>query len=42
MGITEFKALDLRYGYYRQSTGLTANIVSVDLSFEVVQLRGTV
>ena len=32
-GITKFKALDLRYGYYRQSTGLTANIVSVDLSF---------
>lgn len=32
-GITKFKSLDLRYGYYRQSTGLTSNIVSVDLSF---------
>ncbi|MGI4739773.1 MAG: DUF3570 domain-containing protein [Janthinobacterium lividum] len=32
-GITKFKSLDLRYGYYRQSTGLTANVVSFDLSF---------
>ena len=31
--IAKFKSLDVRYGYYRQSTGLTANIVSVDLSF---------
>jgi hypothetical protein len=31
--ITKFKSLDLRYGYYRQSTGLTANVVSADLSF---------
>ena len=28
-----FKALDLRYAHYRQTTGLTANIVSADLSF---------
>jgi hypothetical protein len=32
-GITKFKSLDLRYGYYRQSTGLTANVVSFDLGF---------
>jgi hypothetical protein len=32
-GITKFKSLDMRYGYYRQSTGLTANVVSFDLSF---------
>jgi hypothetical protein len=32
-GITKFKSLDVRYGYYRQSTGLTANVVSADLSF---------
>jgi hypothetical protein len=32
-GITKFKSLDLRYGYYRQSTGLTANVISFDLSF---------
>jgi len=32
-GITKFKSLDLRYGYYRQSTSLTANVVSFDLSF---------
>ena len=31
--IAKFKSLDLRYGYYRQSTGLTANVVSADLSF---------
>nr|WP_255555046.1 DUF3570 domain-containing protein [Hymenobacter sp. BT559] len=31
--ITKFKSLDLRYGYYRQSTGLTANVISADLSF---------
>jgi hypothetical protein len=31
--ITKFKSVDLRYGYYRQSTGLTANVVSFDLSF---------
>ena len=31
--IAKFKSLDVRYGYYRQSTGLTANIVSADLSF---------
>jgi hypothetical protein len=31
--IAKFKSLDLRYGYYRQSTGLTANVVSTDLSF---------
>ncbi|RYY09685.1 MAG: DUF3570 domain-containing protein, partial [Cytophagaceae bacterium] len=31
--ITKFKSLDLRYGYYRQTTGLTANVVSADLSF---------
>ncbi len=31
--ITKFKSLDVRYGYYRQSTGLTANVVSADLSF---------
>lgn len=32
-GITKFKSLDVRYGYYRQRTGLTANVVSADLSF---------
>jgi hypothetical protein len=31
--ITKFKSLDLRYGYYRQSTGLTANVVSANLAF---------
>jgi hypothetical protein len=31
--ITKFKSLDVRYGYYRQSTGLTANIVSANLAF---------
>ena len=31
--ITKFKSLDVRYGYYRQSTGLTANVISADLSF---------
>ncbi|MGI4866220.1 MAG: DUF3570 domain-containing protein [Janthinobacterium lividum] len=31
--VAKFKSLDLRYGYYRQSTGLTANVVSADLSF---------
>ena len=33
--VAKFKSLDLRYGYYRQSTGLTANIVSFDLGFTV-------
>ncbi|GAB3638704.1 DUF3570 domain-containing protein [Hymenobacter arcticus] len=32
-GVTKFKSLDLRYGYYRQTTGLTANVVSFDLAF---------
>ncbi|WP_048826542.1 DUF3570 domain-containing protein [Hymenobacter sp. DG25B] len=32
-GITKFKSLDVRYAYYRQSTGLTANLISADLSF---------
>lgn len=31
--IAKLKALDVRYAHYRQSTGLTANIVSADLSF---------
>ena len=31
--VAKFKALDLRYAYYRQSTGLTANLLSADLSF---------
>ncbi len=31
--VAKFKALDLRYAYYRQSTGLTAMIFSADLSF---------
>jgi hypothetical protein len=31
--VAKFKSLDLRYGYYRQSTGLTASVVSADLSF---------
>ncbi|MBG8553878.1 DUF3570 domain-containing protein [Hymenobacter guriensis] len=31
--VAKFKALDLRYAYYRQSTGLTANLISADLSF---------
>jgi Protein of unknown function (DUF3570) len=32
-GVTKFKSVDLRLGHYWQSTGLTANILSVDLSF---------
>ena len=31
--VAKFKSLDVRYGYYRQSTGLTANVISADLSF---------
>ena len=31
--VARFKSLDVRYGYYRQSTGLTANVASADLSF---------
>ena len=31
--VAKFKALDLRYAQYWQSTGLTANLFSVDLSF---------
>ncbi|SNC64219.1 Protein of unknown function [Hymenobacter gelipurpurascens] len=31
--VAKFKALDLRYAYYRQSTGLTASLISADLSF---------
>lgn len=31
--VAKFKAVDLRYAYYRQSTGLTAQLVSVDFSF---------
>ncbi|QJX45676.1 DUF3570 domain-containing protein [Hymenobacter taeanensis] len=31
--VAKFKALDLRYAYYRQTTGLTANLISADLSF---------
>ncbi len=31
--LTKLKSVDLRYGYYRQSSGLTANIVSFDLAF---------
>lgn len=31
--VAKFKALDIRYAYYRQSTGLTASLVSADLSF---------
>jgi hypothetical protein len=31
--ITKFKSVDLRYGYYRQTTGLTANVVSFNLAF---------
>ncbi len=31
--VAKFKSLDLRYGHYWQTTGLTANIVSVDLGF---------
>lgn len=31
--VTKFKSVDVRYGHYRQSTGLTANVVSADLSF---------
>ncbi|MBC6605738.1 DUF3570 domain-containing protein [Hymenobacter sp. BT188] len=32
-GIAKFKALEVRYAYYRQSVGLTANLISADLSF---------
>lgn len=31
--VAKFKALDIRYAYYRQSTGLTASLLSADLSF---------
>jgi len=31
--VAMFKAIDLRYAHYTQTTGLTANIVSVDFSF---------
>lgn len=31
--VAMFKSLDLRYAYYRQTTGLTASIVSADFSF---------
>ncbi len=31
--VAKFKSLDLRYGYYWQSIGLRANIVSFDLGF---------
>ncbi|AWM31783.1 DUF3570 domain-containing protein [Hymenobacter nivis] len=31
--VAKFKSIDLRYGHYWQTTGLTANIVSVDFSF---------
>ena len=31
--IAKFKALEVRYAYYRQSVGLTANLISADLSF---------
>ena len=31
--VAKFKSIDLRYGHYWQTTGLTANIVSVDLGF---------
>lgn len=31
--VAKFKALDVRYAHYQQNTGLTANIISADLSF---------
>lgn len=31
--VAQFKALDVRYAYYRQTTGLTASLISADLSF---------
>jgi len=31
--VAKFKSVDLRYGHYWQTTGLTANVVSADLSF---------
>lgn len=31
--VARFKSLDLRYAYYRQDTGLTASLISADLSF---------
>jgi hypothetical protein len=31
--VAKFKALDLRYAYYRQSIGLSASLISADLSF---------
>ncbi|SHL11369.1 DUF3570 domain-containing protein [Hymenobacter psychrotolerans] len=31
--VAQFKALDIRYAYYRQTTGLSANLISADLSF---------
>ncbi|AMR27707.1 hypothetical protein A0257_11770 [Hymenobacter psoromatis] len=31
--VAKFKSLDLRYGHYWQTTGLAANIVTVDLGF---------
>ena len=31
--VAKFKSLDLRYAYYKQSTGMHANVVSFDLAF---------
>lgn len=31
--VAKFKAVDLRYAYYKQTTGLTAYLISADLSF---------
>ncbi|AMJ65185.1 DUF3570 domain-containing protein [Hymenobacter sp. PAMC 26628] len=31
--VAKFKSVDLRYGHYWQTTGLTANVVSADFSF---------
>nr|WP_262903261.1 DUF3570 domain-containing protein [Hymenobacter psoromatis] len=31
--VAKFKSLDVRYGYYRQTTGLTANVISFDMAF---------
>jgi hypothetical protein len=34
MGISKFNALELRYGHYDRSTGLTADIITVLAKFK--------
>ena len=36
---THFKAIELRYGYYDRSDGLSASLISFDLSFDLITGR---